>query len=696
MSNFIAGYVSGPVVQARDIGELHVHLPRASLIPQQLPASPRPFVNRVDEIAKLDQHTAVENDAGASPVVLVTGGHGVGKSGTVRHWAHRNRSRYEDGQLYVDFAELRRDGAVDVSEVLSDLLQALGVDSGVVPARLADRSALFRSRLADRRVLVVLDDVRYAAEVKPLMPASASSCLLVTTRAPMSELLAEGARAVHVGPLDDFSAELLLCEMLGAARVTGEIEAITELRKLCAGLPVALRVCAGQLAGRHLHRSIGWFVERLADERRRLNDLGQARGQSLQMVFDEGYDALTDDEARLYRALGSQPVTAFTSPFAAFITGCSTEEAEDLIEGLAETYLLEPYGDRWRFHDLLRAHAWQKAEREDDREKRREVMARAVAFYVDEAARMDRAIIADRLRFATGENEALLGGFTGPAHALRWFETERPNLLAVLHAAHDHGFADPVWRLAEAMWIAYNNHKHLEEAREVYALGVEGAQASGRSDVEARMRQQLARGLMDLGDLDAAANELARAKQLAASTQERRLPASILEFQGLLAINRGDFEVARALLLQAREAFASIEYRRGVALQEYLIGRACTGAGNPEAALAHLREAENLIDPTSDAPTHGRILVRKGEALVAAREFSAAAAALLAAIEVLERADAMVYVASALETLAYVRRETGHVDQERRELEAALAVHESLGNPRADVVKARLATIAER
>jgi hypothetical protein len=200
--NEISGAVDGPVIQARDIANLHIHQVAAKLpTPKQLPPRPPQFVNRKSEVEQLDRLIVGPKEKDTPPVVLVVGTAGVGKSATSRYWAHLNSGRFPDGRLYTDFAELRHRGGVSINDVLGGFLRALGLGEEVIPAELPERTALFRSRVADRRVLVVLDDVDQAAQVSTLIPGGVNCAVLATSRASLDELVAlHGAAAVRLRP----------------------------------------------------------------------------------------------------------------------------------------------------------------------------------------------------------------------------------------------------------------------------------------------------------------------------------------------------------------------------------------------------------------------------------------------------------------------------------------------------------------
>lgn len=697
--NTLSGSAYGPVVQARDIANLHIHGAVATMpIPRQLPPAPSQFVNRCAEVGRLNHVIDGSRAVGAAPVVLLTGGHGVGKSATGKHWAHTNSERFPDGQLYADFGGIVHRGgvSVSVSDVLAGFLRALGLPEILIPVSLAERTALFRSRLIGKRFLLLLDDVEHAAQVTPLIPASADCVVLVTSRAPLEELVFDGAEVVHLAPLDDLSAEALLADIIGAERVAVEPSAMIDLARICGGLPVALRICGAQLAGPHRDKPVSWLVTRLADEKRRLGRLSRGPGHSLQAVFDDAYRGLETDAARIYRVLGMHPGPSFTSAVAAAAAEATLDEAADLLEYLFAARLIEGDGGRYRFHALLRTHARQTAERNESLKEQKAILQNTIAYYLSAARQMDHAIMPDRLRMAamppyTPSDEP---AFSTPAEALRWFDAERANLIAAVRMAHEREWNAETWQLSEAMWIAYNNHKHFDEAREVYSLAVDAAVRIGNRDIEARMRQQLGRAEIDLKNFPAAERELDKAEGLAASSANRLLRASITEFVGVLHLDRGEYRKAVERFERSRAACEAIDYTRGVVLQEYFLGRALGAMGAHKDAIIHLRRAEMLVDRAGDSLTYGRVLIRLGEMQCGSGDMVAAAVSLTRAVEVMYHNNVPYYEALAFEGLADVYRREDNAVEEAQHLAAALAIYEALGSSRSQAISLRLEELA--
>jgi tetratricopeptide (TPR) repeat protein len=695
--NVLSGTVHGSVVQARDIANLHVHFARPPMpVPRQLPPAPTQFVNREVELGRLDRLMKRSRTAGLAPVAVLTGGHGVGKSATGNYWAHTNSERFADGQLYADLGEIRHRGGVSTNDLLGGFLRALGLDDMVIPVDLSERTALFRSRLAGKRMLVLLDDVEHAAQVKPLIPASADCVVLVTSRSPLEELVFDGADVVHVAPLDESSAHALLVAMIGMERVTADPAAVTALARICGGLPVALRVCGAQLAGPRRDKPVSWLAARLADETRRLSRLSRGPGHSLQAVFDDAYRGLGTEAANLYRALGLHPGPNATTAVGAAALLWPVEKVSDALDELLAARLIEADGERFRFHDLLRTHARRTVEREEPGVEQEAILQNIVTFYIAAAQRMDLAVMPDRLRMAAPPPAATEDQpvFSSTAEALKWFDEERANLVAVVRVCHEREWDAQAWQLGEAMWIAYNNHKNFDEAHEVYKLAVEAATRAGDRDVEARMRQQLARGEIDLQNYAAAELELGRAETLADRSSNRLLRASIIEFVGILQFDRGEHDAALEAFERARAACEAIGYARGVVIQEYFLGRVLATMGRPRDAIEHLQRAEALVDRAGDPLTYGRVLIRLGEALSAAGETSAATASLTAAAQIMRRSEVPYYTALALEGLADVRRRERDVVEEAQHLTAALAIYDALGSPRSQAISLRLEQLA--
>ncbi|MGK5632711.1 BTAD domain-containing putative transcriptional regulator, partial [Streptomyces sp. URMC 123] len=378
------------------------------VIPAHLPAPPPLFVGRAADLAALD--ALVRGDAGGGaagdvagglaggaaggaafrarvaelpPVAgLITGAAGTGKTALAVRWAHHHAEHFPDGQLFADLGG--RDGQPEAApgDVLGRFLRALGVPEERIPAHLAERGALYRSVLATRRVLLVLDDARSLAQVLPLLPGAGPCRVLVTSRTHMSDVAAE-CRAVRVGldTLGESEALDLLRGVAGADRIDAEPGEAARLAALCDRLPLALRTAGARLAAKP-HWTVRLLTSRLADERHRLTELSQGRAD-LRAALDLGYRRLPADAAVLYRRLGLLDAPDFTAWVGAAVLDTDVVVAERLMEHLVDVRLVDTVGIdatgslRYRFRDLLRLHARECAEADEPADERGRALDRA-------------------------------------------------------------------------------------------------------------------------------------------------------------------------------------------------------------------------------------------------------------------------------------------------------------------------------
>ncbi len=335
--------------------------------PAQLPAGLVDFSGRATEVARLAE--VLENDQerpGAVPVAVVTGLAGAGKTSLAVHVAHQIRGRYPDGQLH---AVLSGPGGcpVPAGEVLGWFLRALGADPGLIPPGEAERAALYRSTLAGRRVLVVLDDACDSGQLMPLLPGTAGCAVLVTTRGVLADL--PGARMLRLAPLTDSDSVQLLAAIIGTERARAEATAVSRLAELCAGMPLALWIAGSRLAARPFW-PVAALVYRLSDAEERIDELALG-GRSVRAALDASYDALLRGPAgaALASALGrlarweGRDITAATATAA---LGTSLRTAEAVLEALYDRHMLEPVGPEpgYRLPALLGIYAADKARHE--------------------------------------------------------------------------------------------------------------------------------------------------------------------------------------------------------------------------------------------------------------------------------------------------------------------------------------------
>lgn len=705
--NDLSGHVYGPSVQAQRIhGGITFNVQAQPPVgtdvrPDEIPPLTFGFVNRTKSLAVLDGWLGAGR-AGAVKVGFgaLYGMSGVGKTALVSHWAERERELFPDGQIYVDFAALREEEGGDVSEAARRCLRSLGVDESCIPASLADRTRLFRSRSSDRRLLVVLDNVSQPAQAASLIPKGEGSALLVTSGGLLGELALDGARMVPVEPLDPDSGLELLAERCGAEAVAADREAAERLVELCGGLPVALHIVAARLLT-DPRLTMARLVGELAEESGRLAGMSLGGERSVSAVLDLGYRELDPETARLYRLLGLLPGSTFDAGVAAVAAARDTSRTEAMLRTLESASLLDAAGDdRYRFHGLVRLHAGERAAEEEPEGERLAVLRRVATHYLALTALADRSIRQDRLRVA--DLTALLGGAPdpfaaegGPA-ALDWLEAEHRNILDVLRAAaREEAFHTEVWQLSEAFTVLFFHHRHLGDWRESLELGAAAAAAALEPAAEARLRSLLSRPLMDLGEYDAARRELDTAVACAEVSGHLVVRASVQEFAGRYW-ERVDLSRAMDAYRSALELSTEANEGRGAAIAAYFLGCAQDADGDHRGALATLRGAHEDLTARNDPRMAARVLAAMGLAHEHLGENDEAIRTLSEAARALREQRATHYEAQALEVLAGLKeRSAADPAEVRAHLTRALEIHEAGGSPQADVLRRRIEALGD-
>jgi tetratricopeptide (TPR) repeat protein len=496
--------VSGRAVQARDVrGGVHFHghepAPSRAPVPRQLPADVRGFVNRVGELEVLSthlHHTGEEAHGYAeSTLHVIAGTAGVGKTALALHWAHRVREHFPDGQLYVDLRGYGPGLPIAPEQVLDRFLRAFGVSADSIPADLDSRAALYRSLLADRRVLVLLDNASTAAQVRPLLPGSSGCVVLVTSRDRLSGLVARnGARRLTVHTLDPDEAVELLEHVTSHHRPKDDPRKVTELARLCGRLPLALRIAAERAASRP-YMPLDDLIQDLRDESALWDALATddaEEADAVRSVFAWSYRALPEEAARLFRLLGLHPGQDFDAGAAAVLVELPVRHVRRTLDTLVGAHLLEQIGpDRYRFHDLLRSYATDQVRHEEEKDVRQCALRRLLSWYLRTADAAAGAVGSHLRHLGPHEETEGLRGFAGSAEAVRWFELESRNLTAAVEAAVPAGMDGIAWRLASALRHFHTFHSFDTAWLTTASLGLEAARREGRTSAEADLEESL-------------------------------------------------------------------------------------------------------------------------------------------------------------------------------------------------------------
>ena len=416
------------------------------IVPRQLPPTAA-LVGRLAELDELDRHL---DDGGQNTIIVVTGAAGVGKTTLVVSWARRVADRFPDGQLYVDLHGFQPVGdPVRPEDVLRGFLDTLDVPSAKVPADLAARSALYRSLMDGRRILVVLDNAHDLAQVRPLLPGSPGCLAVVASRRDFAGLVAIlGARRLSVEVFAPDSARQLLCDRLGAARVAAEPEAVDRIITVCAGLPLALAVIAAG-ATRPPVRPLAAIADELQPALDVLS-MGDDPAADVRAVLSWSYRALPPDTARLFRLLGVHPGPDMAGDAIASLAGRPNDQVVGPLAELVSMHLVAARGpDRYDMHDLLREYAHELVQA-DDETHRRQAVARLLTHYLDTAEVALRVVGPPRDDHIRLVPVADVPPMTDADGAWAWFRLEHRVLVSMVDLAYREGMYELAWQLARS------------------------------------------------------------------------------------------------------------------------------------------------------------------------------------------------------------------------------------------------------
>lgn len=438
------------------------------LVPRHLPPMLAWFTGRTAELKRLDDLIGGGRGDNRPSVCVITGMAGVGKTALAVHWGHRVADRFPDGQLSVNLRGFDPSGApLRPEAALHGLLEALQVPSGQIPAGLDAQVGLYRSLLADRAVLVVLDNARDPEQVRSLLPGGGRCLAIVTSRNQLTGLIAaDGAWPLWLDALTRAEAIDLLASRMGAERVEAEPVAAQRIADLCAGLPVALSVAAARVSVRP-GVTLGALEEELRDPHRRLEAFATGDAATdTRTVFSWSYQLLSPPAARMFRLLGLHPGPEASLNAAASLGGLPIDRARSLLAELIGAHLLtEVAPGRFTFHDLLRAYAGECARAHESAEVRGEAIRRVLTWYLRTAAEAIKVVNPARpmrpIEPLPPWSEPL--SFASYERALGWLDAERGNLVAAVSAAARNGDHHIAWQLPLCLhdWFglrAYGSH----------------------------------------------------------------------------------------------------------------------------------------------------------------------------------------------------------------------------------------------
>ncbi|AGL17145.1 BTAD domain-containing putative transcriptional regulator [Actinoplanes sp. N902-109] len=631
--------------------------------PAQLPADVPGFIGREDELAALDKLLDDADDEFTAVVIsAVAGTAGVGKTALAVHWAHRTRSRFPDGQLYVNLRGYDVEQPMPSGDALARFLRALGLPGADVPVDPDERAARYRSLLDGRRMLILLDNAASVDQVRPLLPGTGACVVLVTSRDTLPGLVArDGARRLDLRLLPGDDALILLRWLIGD-RVDADRDAALDLVDRCARLPLALRVAAELAVGRP-ETPLAALVAELTDEERRL-ELLEAGGDpqtGVRAVFSWSYRQLTPAAARAFRLTGLHPGPDLDGYAAAALLGADLPDARRLLDVLARAHLVQRTGpDRYTQHDLLRAYARELALADDSGTRRSALTRLFDAWLCAAGTAIDLLYPAERHRRpATAQPAGVVPAITGAAAAQTWLDAERANLVAFVQHTATHGQPRLAVRLTITLLRYLESGGHHAEATTMHRYARTAAQQLGDAAGEAHLLTNVAVVEMQQGDYEPAAGLLHRAIELARAGGDATVEARALGNLGHIDQWQGRYQSAtehleQALVLIRRTGDAAAEAR---ALGN--LGQVYRRQGNLDQAAGHLRESVRLCYRVGDRVGAAYALVSLGHVAFARGDPGGAADQHREALALFRQTSEKAGEATALDGLGTVTRDAG-------------------------------------
>ena len=646
----------------------------------QLPGDVAGFTGRRAELAELDRVLAAERTG--VPIVVVCGTAGVGKTALGLRWAHRIRSEFPDGRLYVDLRGYDPCAPVSAPEALGRLLDGLGVTGAELPVDPDQRAARYRAELADRRVLVVLDNAASVDQVRPLLPGTSGCLVLVTSRNSLAGLVAlHGARRVDVDLLPAPDAVALLRALVGE-RVEREPAAAADLAERCGRLPLALRVAA-ELAASRPASTLAELAGELADRRRRLRllDVGDDVRAAVRPVFSWSYRQLSPAAASAFRRLGLHPGPDVTPAALAALTDTDTDHASRALQVLARNHLVHPTtaAGRYGVHDLLRAYAGELAVEHDAEPDRAAAVDRLLDHHLaTAAAAVDLLYPTDRPH-RPAASAAPPAAFPGTDSARAWLDAERPTLVALCRFAEQD--RRPHYAVAlSATLYRYLESGHYTDAETIHETASRAARQAGDDGLIATSSTNLGALRRLLGDYDQAAGHLREAIERHRRSGAAHGAARALSNLGIVQERRGEYEEAASLHRQALALHRRQGNRHGQAAALLNLANTYHRPGHHQRASTHLEHALDLFRQTGDLMGQASALSNLGDVCANLRRYPEAAQHLTLARELFQHLDHHYGVAITLSNLGNVHTRIGNWSEARRCYTSALKTFREIGH----------------
>ena len=665
---------------------------REQMLPRQLPPAPAGFTGRQRELRLLTAWLDGGTSAGVPVILVVTGTAGVGKTALALQWAHQLRHRFPDGQLYLNLRGFGPSPAPAArAEAIATLLESLGVPTGRIPQQIDAQVGLFRSLLACRRILIVLDNARDEAQVRPLLPGSARCAVVVTSRSQCVGLAAaEGARLVALGMLTEHEAGQLLAARLGERRAAAEPDSVAELANLCGRLPLALAITAAQAATRPA-QPLSSLAAGVRDARARFDALTAGdEAADIRSAFSWSYRLLGERAAGMFRLLAAHPGPEISEAAAASLADSEISAARGALAELVRASLvLEHTAGRFALHDLLRAYAAELCEEDE----RRGAIRRAADHYV----RATRAAMELAYPAEDDKPRALAAAVSAPpepladrVHALAWLEAEHRVLLAMAAAAAGVGLDAHAWELPALLSQHFARRGYFPDWAESQRGALAAATRLGDEAAQARAHRALGDALVKLDFVAQARAHLRRAlalyHRLGDEFGQAIVHCSIarlFDAREEPAASLSHWRSALRLFQSCGHPAGQARALNGMGWNSALLGRITRGLGYCQQALDLNRQVGDRFGEASTLGSIGycwHLAGRPDQAIIHYEQ----------ALEAFAQTSDRYSLAHTLDRLADARRATGSHEDAHQAWRQAIAIFDAMHHPGARVLRAKL------
>ncbi len=675
-----------------------------AMVPRQLPPVAAHFTGRDVHIGALEHRRTALAAArpGTAATVVIHGSAGVGKTTLAVYWAHQAAADFPDGQIYLNLRGFdQNQPPLPAAEALTALLRALDVAPRLIPASVDEQSALFRSVIADRRILVVLDNAAASGQVRPLLPGAGGCLVVVTSRNELSGLAAsDGVTRLALDVLARPDAVALLDRVAGPRLVEARAQDIDALAALCADLPLALRVVANHLVARP-DATVPDILDELTDEGYRLDALAtDEEATSVRAVFALSYHALKPEAARAFRLLGLHEGAQFSELAAAALIDIPLGAARGLLAELCRGHLLERVADRrYQFHDLLRLYAFERATVEESAEELRHHVRRVLSWYHAVAAAGDRILAPGVMRLDLHDSDVQAADATGPwlgfadqTAALAWFETESRNLVAAVRQADAAGEYRLAWQLTVAQIGFFSVRTPWVDWLTTHEIALEAARRTGDRVAEATV-------LNSIGNVHYYPRRFDEAETYFTAARDIWLELGNVRGQALIANNIGNVMLERRRLPEAiawYEAALAMsgagEVSSEAALTLTNVAEANCLLGRFGPALDFAERALRVHRASGDHRAQALTLCQSGNALRGLGRTDEAFDHYGLAVAVAARIGDRQAQAWACHFTAEANADAGRQSDARAQWDRAVSLFDSIGDPQAADIRAQLAT----